>query len=147
MWAEELLGLRLFAFCGRYMVEKCAFPRTAQLRRREPCRSQEPVWNAVIWLDRNRTADRVQRLRGVSGAQTDCGIDSLCEALAGPMFTLSDGPFWQPSYKQSSQGREKTCPITWKGSKAQRNKKFSKLLTPCGQTNCSPTLYLSNIIF
>lgn len=79
-----------------------------------PCQSEEPFWNAVIWLDRNRTADRVQRLHCVSGAQTDCGIASLCESSPpprAPMFTLSDGPFWQPSHKQSSHSGEKICHI------------------------------------
>lgn len=74
------------------------------------CQSEKPIWNAVIWLDRNRTADRVQRLRCVRGTQTDCRIDSLCEAPVAPMFTLSDGPFWQPSHKQTSHSRKKEMP-------------------------------------
>lgn len=31
---------------------------------------------------------------------TDCGMDSPCEAPSTPMFTLSDGTFWQASHKQ-----------------------------------------------
>lgn len=77
------------------------------------CQSKEPIPNAVIWLDRNRTADRVQRLHCVSKVQTDCGIDSLCEVPPALMFTLSDGPFWQLSYKQSGHSGEKTCLIIW----------------------------------
>lgn len=80
------------------------------MSRSESCQSREPIWNAVIWLDRNRAVDRVQRLHCVSGAQTDWGIDPHCEADApsSHVHTLW-WAFWQPYYKQSTHSRDETC--------------------------------------
>lgn len=110
-----ILGGFLFAFISGCMVKFSTFSNQfltslAYYSVGSLCQSEKPIWNAVIWLDRNRTADRVQRLRCVRGTQTDCRIDSLCEAPVAPMFTLSDGPFWQPSQKQTSHSRKKEMP-------------------------------------
>lgn len=126
-----------FAFCSGHLVKFCPFleslwPPVGPWH--EPRQSEEPIRNAVIWLDRNRTADRVQRLHSVSGTQTDHGMDSLCEAPAVPVFTLSDGPFRQPSHEQSSHSKE--CLTVW-------NKNFSKCV-PAVLISCSIALGFIN---
>lgn len=99
-----------------------------------PCQSTELIWNAVIWLDRNRSGNRVQRRHCVSATQTDCGRDLLCEAS---MFTLClyvHTLRWpsSESRSQTKKSRTEKRHVWWKEERklghSERRNTFSEFL-------------------
>lgn len=112
----------LFAFCSGRTLNLGAYPQTLLLNlsgssvRPARCVRRESAHQKMQLFDLTGTgaADRVQRLRCVSGTQTDCAIDSPCEAPARPYVHTLRWPFLtvlsqtkQPLRRKDMSGRTK----------------------------------------
>lgn len=64
-------------------------------------RSEEPIWNTVIGIDRNSTADRVQSTLCQWNTNTHCGVGFAVWGSRRPVLTLSDGPLFLTGLSQT----------------------------------------------